>query len=101
MNDATVSELEAKHGPILSLESEFGEAAFRVPTAVEWQRFIDELADAETRGRAARNLVVACRVHPSAEDFIALIGSRPGLVQAFGNQLTDFAGLKKVEIRKK
>jgi hypothetical protein len=96
-----IEELEQKHGDVLVLASPFGEAAFRVATMPEWQRFSDEATDAATRGIAMRNLVNACRVAPDHSVFQAMVTRRPGLVQTFGNELVEFCGITRVEVRKK
>lgn len=96
-----IEKLEAEHGAILPVKAKSGAAAFRVPTPEEWQRFVDELADPEMKPRALKGLVFSCRVWPEDGEFAALIGRRPGLVQSFGGELTEFAGIERVEVVKK
>jgi hypothetical protein len=100
--DETISEdLKAKHGDVLELETDWGDAAFRVATPGEWQRFNDEIADESTRPRALRTLVIACCVYPPRDEFEKLLTKRPGLTQGFGNQLTKHCGLGNEAVRKK
>lgn len=100
ITDETLQKLKAEHGSVLHLGNEFGEAVFRVPSDTEWQRFQDELADQETRGAAMKPLVIACCVYPEPPRFLDMIKRRPGLVATFGGEIVDFAGVKKVTVRK-
>lgn len=101
IDDSTIAALKAEHGEILHLETDYGEAIFRVAKPTEWQRFLDEVTDAEVRARALKTLVLQCVVHPERVEFERLIAARPGLVQTFGNELTSFCGLGRAAVRKK
>jgi hypothetical protein len=97
-----IEELEEKHGgDLLVLSTPFGDAAFRAAALPEWQRFTDEASDPASRGVAMRNLVNACCVAPERALFERMIARRPGLVQSFGNELIEFCGVIRVEVRKK
>jgi hypothetical protein len=101
----TKAELEAKHGKVLVLEVDIEEetytAAFRGANPAEWQRFLDETHDKERVSRATRALVVSCAVWPPEAEFGAMLKEKPGLVQSFGNELTDFCGSRRATVRKK
>lgn len=102
ITEAELAGLQEKNkGEVVVFESEFGEAAFRPAEEKEWQRFIDELSDPDLKGRALRMLVIACCVWPERPRFEALVARRPGLIQSFGNELTELSGLKKAVVRKK
>ena len=100
-----IAQLESEHGPIdvgfQIYESDFGSAAFRPPKPQEWQRYLDEMNQEALKSRALKHLVFSCAIAPDKAEFQALIDSRPGLVQGFGNQLVDFAGMFGVRVRKK
>jgi hypothetical protein len=97
----SITDLEGKHGTIEVYESDFGAAAFRPARPPEWQRFLDEMNVEGLKSRALRNLVFACCVAPDRAEFEQLIQARPGLVQAFGNQLIELCGMHTVRVRKK
>ena len=96
-----ISELELQNPDVIVIDSPFGEAAFRPSTPEEWQRFLDEQANPDLKSRALNALVFTCRLAPDKPTFEAMIKRRPGLVQAFGNQLVDHCGLATAVVRKK
>jgi len=83
------------------LGNRFGQAIFRVPTAREYQLFVDQQQNPTTKGTAMKQLVVSCVVHPKREEFAALIASRPGLVATFGSDMLTIAGVTENEVQKK
>ncbi len=101
IEDATLARLRSEHGDVLHLETDWGDAVFKVATPELWQRFNDEIADEQMRGRALRALVYGCRVYPDLPEFERLMRSRPGLIQGFGNEIVTFCGLGRAAVRKK
>lgn len=85
---------------VLCFGNEYGEALFRHPTDGEYQRFVAELSDSDTKPSALRTLVLACAVYPEEQDFLVMIRQYPGLVQTFGGELVEAAGLKKATVKK-
>lgn len=96
-----VAELEAKHGKVLHLRREAGEAVFRRPKRDEWRKFKADLGNDEGKHMASENLVIACAVWPERAQFEALLDDAPGLIDAFANGLTSWSGLGQAETVKK
>jgi len=105
-NESTIGEderadLEAKHPRLLVLETDFGDAAFRLPKEGEWDRFLEEHNVPETRATALKHVVHACRVWPEKPVFDRMIAQAPGLVTSMGNELIEHVGVLKTAVRKK
>ena len=98
-----ISELELQNPDVIVIDSPFGEAAFRPSTSEEWDRFLQEQSnlDPAIKSRSLNALVFSCRLAPDKPTFEAMIRRRPGLIQAFGNQLMDHCGLATAVVRKK
>lgn len=103
MDDQLIADLKAKYPDteLHLLGNEFACVVVRVPSAAEFIRFTDDLSDATLKGIALRRLLRACVVHPNEKDYDAMVAARPGLVQTFGNELVEIAGVKAVTERKK
>jgi hypothetical protein len=100
--DEVIERLKSANGPgqCIVLGNDDGVAAFRAPSAAEYQFFVDSIAKDETKGTALKALVMACRVYPDQAEFLSMVNRRPALVQVFGNELVEFAGLKRITLRK-
>jgi hypothetical protein len=95
-----ISKLKAEHGGLRLLGNDDGCAIFRCPTTQEWQRFLDQMAEPETKAAAVKQLVIDCCVYPPEAQFFALIERKPGIVNAFGGDVIEFAGMKRLQTRK-
>jgi hypothetical protein len=100
LTDEVFAELKAKHGDVIGLETDDGAAVFRAPTRQEWERFLKEQASEDTKAAAHRPLIMGCRVWPEKDAFDALVARKPGILLSFGGELIEFAGLKRVQVRK-
>lgn len=95
LDQKLLEDLKAKHGsafPIHIPETEFDAAldvAVRRPPRGEWKRYRAMLFDEAQRADALETLTKACVVHPSAEEFAALLNDRPALVSTIGNIITE------------
>jgi hypothetical protein len=104
ITDEKITELKAAHpGRDLYLISQpaAGELVIKVPTLDEYQRFLDELNDADTKAHAARVLVFTAVVHPPAAEFRQLVERKPGIINPIADEIAVQAGLKAVTERKK
>lgn len=103
ISDDILKAVKEKHGGVeLHLfGNRHGQAVFRLPSEHEYQRFIDEQVNPETKGAAMKTLVISCAVYPEAAEFRSMIANRPGLVLTFGNELIQEAGLEAANVRKK
>jgi hypothetical protein len=99
VTDVLIAELKVKHGQVLHLATEDGEAVFRSPNRHEWAAYLAALSG-DDKATATRDLVFQCCVWPAAPEFLKLTEKRPGIVLSFGGELVEFAGVKKTQIRK-
>jgi len=73
----------------------------KAPSESEWKRFRSMQSDPEQRAHAIGVLFRACLVHPAAQEFAPIIAAKPGLVETFGGDLVDIAGVSRANTRKK
>lgn len=102
IDESTLAELKAKHGNILHVETKYGhEVVFRVATYEEFNRFLEQHGDVQTRVAAVKNLLFECTVYPDNEGLQRILREKPGLLSKLTDYLTDFCGLEKDAVRKK
>lgn len=87
-----LSELEAAHGEILVVTTVLGQAAFRNPKRVEYQRFQQQLHNDKQRHMAGETLVRTCVVYPDLPTFDGWIDRKSGIISTCANKLIEFAG---------
>lgn len=92
MNGEKLEQLKQAHGDIYVLTADEDQIVVRMPTIPEFDRFSQFVADETKASKALKQLVLDCLVHPSADDYKAMIARRPGLFLAFGKQLTKICG---------
>lgn len=102
ITQSELAELKAKHGEVLHLETKWGhDIVFRVATMEEYNRFLEEHVDPQTRVSATRTLIYTCAVYPEREEFDKVIRARPGLLNKLADELTTFCGADRDALRKK
>ncbi|HEX2863663.1 MAG TPA: hypothetical protein VHN99_03775 [Deinococcales bacterium] len=88
-----VEQLKAEHGDTLKLLKAAGETVVvRPPRKVEYERFRDASFDEKKRARALEQLVREAVVHPSRDEFDALLQRKPALSEVFGARVIELAG---------
>lgn len=93
LDKATIEKLKSEHGEIHRLTVGTGEAVVvKLPSRAVWKRFRKNTRDAERSADAGEQLLRDCVVHPSPDDFSAMLEKRPGLAEAFGGKLVELAG---------
>jgi hypothetical protein len=79
---------------LLELEAPTGEVAyFKAASPAVWKRFKVQQQDDRKREVAVDNLVRGCLVHPNVAEFDGWLERRPALLESFGVQLIEHAGL--------
>lgn len=73
----------------------------KVPDRTRWMRFKEQAADKNRRALAFEALVHDCTVFPSKPELMALLDARPALVESFGGQICEIAGLEETVVAKK
>lgn len=101
IDEATLQELEAKHGEVLHLRIGKYEAVFRGPDRDTWRRYMTEIGDERTKAYAPDALVSACCVWPEKARFQQMLAAKPALAASFAGPLQEFAGLGRAEVVKK
>jgi hypothetical protein len=102
IDEKKLAELKAQHGEVLSLETKAGEdVVFRMATPEEFDRFLVEHTDPQSRPAAFRTLCLVCAVYPERGEMAALLRAKPGIAMKLGDHLTDFCGLERDAVRKK
>lgn len=96
-NGPDLAALKAQHGRIEVVEFDDGRVVvLRKPSRAQFDSFIDS----ERKQAHKRQLVDDCRVHPSAEELVALLDEYPA---ALAGPLTDaalrLAGVGKARVR--
>lgn len=89
-----LQELETKYKRIARIADRDGawEVVMRKPTHAEYKRFRAQLHNEQQKPDAAENLARVCVVHPSREQFDALLEDYPAIGDACGNALGELAG---------
>lgn len=64
----------------------------RRPNDLEWQRYRSEQANDEQAPMANRRLVLGQIVQPPAQEFMAMLTDRPGLVETLAIKIREAAG---------
>src|SRR3954470_3055869 len=78
---------------LLSNEEHGAEIVVKVPSDGEWKRYRTTGTDPAQRPFALRALLLSCIVHPAPAEVSAILGRRPGLVETFGAELLEIAGV--------
>lgn len=90
--------LKTQHGQLHLLELDDEAVVAKAPTRALWKRFRAQTQDETKRLIAAENLVRDCVVWPAKNELEAMWERKPGLIESFGSELLELAGLSnKVE----
>jgi hypothetical protein len=101
ITDQQRADLEAQHGTLMVLETDFGDFAFRSASLVEFRRFSAEVEAPSTKLDAHRVLCLATVVSPGKEALTAAFEKAPGLIYGLGNEVAVHSGLTSKAVRKK
>jgi len=103
IDDITLADLKAKHGEIWTLSFDVGDVAIRAPNQGEIQCFQDGLlGDTKLNKRqATEQLARAVVVHPSADDFGAMLTKRFGILLRIGGAASAIASSEESKDAKK
>lgn len=101
MDERIIDEVKQKHGEVFLVAHAGREFLFRRATRGEWKRFRTAIFDERKRADALEQLVRSVIVHPSAEDFDAMLEKFPALGETIGEQVTEVAGGGKADEAKK
>jgi hypothetical protein len=94
LTEEQIAELRAKNPKAFLLEASTGESVVVArPARKVLQRFFSELEEPARRPAAFERLVKACLLHPTAEEFTAMLEDRPGLDMTFANEIVKDCGL--------
>lgn len=96
-----IEELKAKHGEIHELTLEDATVIVKVPSEVEWKRFMGQQGEKEKRVESMRGLFWSCAVWPDKAAVESMVAHRPGLVESFAGEICEIAGLSGAVTRKK
>lgn len=100
-----ITTLKAEHPSdelhLLTNEENAAEIVVKVPNDGEWKRFRTTGVDPVQRPFALRTLLAVCIVYPSAPEVAAMLARRPGLVETFGAELVEIAGISQATTRRK
>jgi hypothetical protein len=93
LGDADIEAIRAKNpGARMKLVgTQHGDFVFRAPSAPEYRRFQDSIADKKA-SQAIEFLARACVVHPSREEFASLLEQYPGIPADCTEALVALAG---------
>ena len=65
----------------------------RATAGADYQRFTDKITDNKgSKFAVMRELALACRVHPSREDLLAIFEKMPGMVLQAATAIQELAG---------
>jgi hypothetical protein len=97
-----IAELEAKHGEIAHLvgKGKKWEAVFRAPNRIEYNRFRSQAHDPKRAPDAQEHLARLCVVHPTREEFGAMLEKFPGIPEAAGPKFKELAGMELEDTEK-
>ncbi len=102
INEETLARLKNEHGEITVLGALGYEIAVKSPGRAAFDRFMATSAKGKEHAhRAFANLVIDSLVHPSRDEWTAIVDAKPGLVVTFGSEVAKIAGLvDEVEAKK-
>lgn len=102
MDASAIEALKLKHptAELFLLTSESAEVVAKV-TKAEVDLFRELVSSAATKAKAVERFVRACIVHPAPEEVLAILATKPGLSDKWGDELLDQAGMaEQVELKK-
>lgn len=92
-----LAQLKAQHGNVYRVHAKLDDAVqvflVRVATPGEWGRFMAMIGDDKKRASALDVLLRQVALWPSVEQREVMLTRYPGLVETFGNRLTEICGL--------
>lgn len=102
MDESTLAELKAKHGPIAVVRSRGDTLVFKTPAPADWEHFQDRIhAGKGSRSALFREIAIQSVVHPSVDELTRIFENRPALPANISNHLADLAGADlEVEVKK-
>src|SRR5438105_12091413 len=94
VDEKVVEELRIKHGEVVLLrDPETGsEVVARKPPRAAYKRFRSMAFDPKKQADAAEALMVDCVVHPSRDEWNALLEEYPALAETFAPEVLKLAG---------
>ncbi len=101
MNEEKLQQLRAEHGDIYELEAGEHTVYVRMPTSPEFDRFQATAADQKMAAKATAQLVRDCLIHPSKDEWAAIVAKKPGMPLAIGSAVLKLTGATlEVEAKK-
>lgn len=102
ITEELAASIKAQNGnvPLRLIRYETADFIIRPAPGPAYQRFLDEIADRDTRSNAGRALVFACVVHPPEKELAALLEQRPGLISPLADDCGIFSGAKAAAEKK-
>jgi hypothetical protein len=105
ITEEQIEALKAEHPGdelhLLANEEHGAEVVVKVPNDGEWKRYRTTGTDPAQRPFALRSLLLACIVYPAPAEVSAMLARRPGLVETFGAELLEIAGVSQATTRRK
>jgi hypothetical protein len=101
IDEATLSDLQAKHGEVYEITVDGHSIYVRKPTRPHYVAWKTESYDPQKRMYASENLLRSCTVYPEPKEFSAFLQREPFLADVFAGELLEIAGsLQKAEVKK-
>lgn len=101
LSDTQIDELREKHGDIRVIGTMLGDCVFATPTRPNCKRFSSMLSDDKRKADAVEFLVRSCVVHPSREEFEAMLDEKPGILWTCAPPVQELAGFSsEPEVKK-
>ena len=103
IDETTLADLKAKHGEVWVMEFDVGDVAIRAPSQGEVQCFQDGLlGDTKLNKRqSTEQLARSVVVHPSPDDFTAMLSKRFGILLRIGGAAAAIASSEESKDAKK
>lgn len=92
MDDSTIQRLKDEHGEVYILTADDAEVVVRMPSIPEFDRFMASMGDEKKSAKGLKQLVRDVLVHPSREDFDAIVSRRPGIFLSFAKEVAHISG---------
>lgn len=96
MDETQIEKLKAAHPgcKLIELTAPSGEKIIvRSPSSADWKKFRADQSDDRKKLYAADGLLRRCCVHPDAQGLDAMLELKPGLVETYGVELVELAGM--------
>lgn len=90
MDQETIDKLKVEHGELHIIEADGHTVAVRMPTAAEFERFVETAQKKELA--AMKRFLRDCLVYPSQDELTAMIAKRPGIFVPFAKELAKISG---------